>query len=107
MEYFKTTENHTQIDVYFDGEKYVFINLFYRLVAIARRDYENFSEDTDNCHAVFHVERTATIAESTIIRVIDKAESRYVKKSVSYDITRYDKHDSLPYFVSVKLEKRA
>lgn len=37
MEYIRTKEYDTPIDVYFDGEKYVFINRFHGLVAIARR----------------------------------------------------------------------
>lgn len=38
MEYIKRTENNTRVDVYFDGEKYVFINAFHGCVAVARRE---------------------------------------------------------------------
>ena len=37
MEYYKTQESNTRIDVYFDGGKYVFVNAFHGLVAIASR----------------------------------------------------------------------
>lgn len=48
MEYLKTQEYHTRIDVYFDGEKYVFINAFHGCVAVAKREglVESLMTDT-------------------------------------------------------------
>lgn len=47
MEYIKRIENNTRVDVYFDGEKYVFINAFHGCVAVARR--ERLVEFTNIC----------------------------------------------------------
>lgn len=108
MEYIKTQEYHTRIDVYFDGEKYVFINAFHGLVAIARRDYNTsrFSEDNTRYFVTFHVEKASTISESTIERIINKGESTYMPCYVTYVYDTISERDSLPYFVSVNLEKR-
>lgn len=108
MEYIKTQEYHTRIDVYFDGEKYVFINAFHGLVAIARRDYDTsrFSEDNTRCFVTFHVEKASTISDSTIERIINKGESTYMPCDVTYVYDTISDSDSLPYFVSVNLRKR-
>lgn len=108
MEYIKTQEYHTRIDVYFDGEKYVFINAFHGLVAIARRDYNTsrFSEDNTRYFVTFHVEKASTISESTIERIINKGESTYMPCYVTYVYDTISDRESLPYFVSVNLEKR-
>lgn len=68
MEYLKTQEYHTRIDVYFDGEKYVFINAFHGCVAIARREgLVEFTNDGFKAHVKFKVEKTIrTISKKTI-----------------------------------------
>lgn len=106
MEYFKTQENDTRIDVYFDGEKYVFINAFHGLVAIARRQgLVEFSDDGYMGHVKFKIEKSKTISKRTITRVVEKQESKYVSTVVE---TEWEESEieSLPYFVSVNLQKR-
>ena len=106
MEYIKTSEYGTAIDVYFDGEKYVFINAFHGLVAIARRQgLVDFSADGYMGHVKFKIEKSSTISRSTITRVIGKQESKYVSTVVE---TEWEENEieCLPYFVSVNLEKR-
>ena len=106
MEYIKTSEYGTAIDVYFDGEKYTFINRFYGLVAIARRvEMPRFSDDKEISFADFSVESTENISKSTVTKIINRHESKYIPCHVSY---KWDvKPDSaLPYCVSVNLEKR-
>lgn len=106
MEYFKTQEYHTRIDVYFDGEKYVFINAFHGLVAIARREgLVDFSTDGYMAHVKFKIEKSETIEKITITRVIKKQESKYVSTIVETEWEEIRK-ESLPYIVSVNLEKR-
>lgn len=59
MEYIKRTENNTRVDVYFDGEKYVFINAFHGCVAVARREgLAEFTNDGYMAHVKFKVEKT-------------------------------------------------
>lgn len=108
MEYLNTQEYHTRIDVYFDGEKYVFINAFHGLVAIARRDYNTFSFSGDGARRLvtFHVEKARTISNCTIERVINKSESTYMPCDATYIYDNASDRDSLPYFVGVNLEKR-
>lgn len=107
MEYFKTQEYHTRIDVYFDGEKYVFINAFHGLVAIARREgLVEFSSDGFMAHVKFKVEKArCTISKRTIDGAIHKMENRYVSTIVEYEWEEVDR-DNLPYAVSVKVEER-
>lgn len=65
MEYIKTQEYHTRVDVYFDGEKYVFINAFHGLVAIARREgLVDFSTDGYMAHVKFKIEKSETIEKN-------------------------------------------
>lgn len=105
MEYLKTQEYHTRIDVYFDGEKYVFINAFHGCVAVAKR--EGLVEFTnDGCKAHFKVEKTrCTISKRTINGAISKMENRYKSTIVEYEWEEVDR-DDLPYAVSVKVEER-
>ena len=106
MEYFKTQENHTRIDVYFDGEKYVFINAFHGIVAVARRQgLVGFTQDGHMAHASFEVEKSSTISRSTITRLIHKQESKFVSAVVDIEWIETTQ-ENLPYFVSVNLEKR-
>lgn len=107
MEYIRTKEYNTPIDVYFDGEKYVFVNRFHGLVAIARRSkMTEFSEDKTEAFTSFTVETTNAISKSTITKVVKKSESKYIPCCVAYkwNVTT-DGRDSLPYAVSVRLEK--
>lgn len=107
MEYIRTKEHDTPIDVYFDGEKYVFINRFFGLVAIARRSkMTEFSEDNTEAFTSFTVEATNAISKSTITKVVKKNESTYIPCCVAYkwNVTT-DGRNSLPYAVSVRLEK--
>lgn len=107
MEYIRTKEYDTPIDVYFDGEKYVFINRFHGLVAIARRSkMTEFSEGNTKAFTSFTVEATNAISKSTITKVVKKSESRFMPCCVAYkwEVTKGDR-DSLPYAVSVRLEK--
>lgn len=106
MEYFKTQENHTRIDVYFDGEKYVFINAFHGIVAVARRQgLVDFLQDGYMAHVSFEVEKSSTINRSTITRLIHRQESKYVSAVVECEWNEVE-CESLPYFVGVSLEKR-
>lgn len=107
MEYIRTKEYNTPIDVYFDGEKYVFVNRFHGLVAIARRSkMPEFSEDNTVSFTSFTVEATNAISKSTITKVVKKNESKFMPCCVAYkwNVTT-DGRDSLPYAVSVRLEK--
>lgn len=106
MEYIKASEYKTRIDVYFDGEKYVFVNAFHGLVAIARRDkgFPTFSSDGMTAYYYFRVEKARnTISASTIESVICKHESKYMPTPCKFI---YDEKDGLilPYFVSIQLE---
>lgn len=107
MEYIKRTENNTRVDVYFDGEKYVFINAFHGCVAVARREgLVEFSSDGYMAHVKFKVEKTrCTISKKTIDGAIRKMENRYVSTIVEYEWEEVDR-DDLPYAVSVKVEGR-
>ena len=106
MEYIRTKEYETAIDVYFDGEKYVFINRFIGLVAVARRKgTPAISDDGNTCYSTFSVEHTDSICKETIIKVIQKQESQYLPCSVAYEWQEEQKYSSLPYAVSVKLER--
>mgnify|MGYP003369104438 FL=1 len=107
MEYLKTQEYHTRIDVYFDGEKYVFINAFHGCVAVARREgLAEFTNDGYEAHVKFKVEKTRrTISKRTIDGAISKMENRYMSTIVEYEWEEVDR-DDLPYAVSVKVEER-
>ena len=106
MEYIRTKEYDTPIDVYFDGEKYVFVNRFIGLVAVARRKgTPAISDDGNTCYSTFSVEHTDSICKETIIKVIQKQESQYLPCSVAYEWKEEQKYSSLPYAVSVKLER--
>lgn len=107
MEYIKRTENNTRVDVYFDGEKYVFINAFHGCVAVARREgLVEFSSDGYMAHVKFKVEKTRyTISKKTIDGAIYKMENRYVSTIVEYEWEEVDR-DNLSYAVSVKVEER-
>lgn len=106
MEYIRTKEYETTIDVYFDGEKYVFINRFIGLVAVARRKgMPAISDDGNTCYSTFTVEYADGINKETVINVIQKQESQYLPCSVAYEWQEEHKYSSLPYSVSVKLER--
>lgn len=106
MEYIRTKEYDTPIDVYFDGEKYVFINRFIGLVAVARRKgMPAISDDGNTCYSTFTVEYADGINKETVINVIQKQESQYLPCSVAYEWQEENKYSSLPYSVSVKLER--
>ena len=107
MEYIKRTENNTRVDVYFDGEKYVFINAFHGCVAVARREgLVEFSSDGYEARVKFKVEKTrCTISKRTIDSAIHKMENRHVATVVEYEWEEIERED-LPYSVSAKLEKR-
>lgn len=106
MKYIRTKEYETTIDVYFDGEKYVFINRFIGLVAVARRKVmPAISDDGNTCYSTFTVEYADGINKETVIKVIQKQESQYFPCSVAYEWQEEKKYSSLPYSVSVKLER--
>ena len=106
MEYVKTQEYNTRIDVYFDGEKYVFINAFHGVVAVARRQgLVDFTSDGYMAHVKFQIEKATTISKNAITRVIHKQESKFVSTVVESEWIEVER-ESLPYFVSVNLEKR-
>lgn len=106
MEYLKTQEYNTRIDVYFDGEKYVFVNAFHGLVAIARRQgLVDFTQDGYMAHVKFVVEKASTITKNAITRLIHKQESKFVSAVVGIEWIETTQ-ENLPYFVSVNLEKR-
>ena len=107
MEYIKRTENNTCVDVYFDGEKYVFINAFHGCVAVARREgLVDFTNDGYMAHVKFKVEKTrCTISKRTIDGAIYKMENRHMSTVVEYEWDEVAR-DDLPYAVSVKGEER-
>ena len=107
MEYIKRTENNTRVDVYFDGEKYVFINAFHGCVAVARREgLVDFTNDGYMAHVKFKVEKTrCAISKRTIDGAIYKMENRHMSTVVEYEWDEVDR-DDLPYAVSVKVEER-
>ena len=106
MDYIRTKEYETTIDVYFDGEKYVFINRFIGLVAVARRKgTPAISDDGNTCYSTFTVEYADGINKETVIKVRQKQESQYLPCSVAYEWQEEQKYSSLPYSVSVKLER--
>ena len=106
MDYIRTKEYETTIDVYFDGEKYVFINRFIGLVAVAcRKGMPAISDDGNTCYSTFTVEYADGINKETVINVIQKQESQYLPCSVAYEWQEEQKYSSLPYSVSVKLER--
>ena len=106
MEYIRTKEYETTIDVYFDGEKYVFINRFIGLVAVARRKgMPAISDDGNTCYSTFTVEYADGINKETVINVIQKHESQYLPCIVAYEWQEEQRYSSLPYSVSVKLER--
>lgn len=106
MEYIRTKEYETTIDVYFDGEKYVFINRFIGLVAVARRKgMPAISNDGNTAYSTFTVEYADGINKETVIKVIQKQESQYLPCSVAYEWKEEQKYSYLPYSVSVKLER--
>ena len=106
MEYIRTKEYETTIDIYFDGEKYVFINRFIGLVAVARRKgMPAISDDGNTCYSTYTVGYADGINKETVINVIQKHESQYLPCSVAYEWQEEQKYSSLPYSVSVKLER--
>ena len=106
MEYIRAKEYETTIDIYFDGEKYVFINRFIGLVAVARRKgMPAISDDGNTCYSTFTVEYADGINKETVINVIQKHESQYLPCSVAYEWQEEQKYSSRPYSVSVKLER--
>lgn len=107
MEYMKRQESNTRVDVYFDGEKYVFVNAFHGCVAIARRQgLVEFSSDGYKAHVKFSVEKTKrTISKKTINGAIFQMENRYVSTVVEYEWDEVDR-DDLPYSVGVSVERR-
>ena len=79
MEYFKTQENHTRIDVYFDGEKYVFINAFHGIVAVARRQgLVDFSQDGYMSHASFEVEKSSSYFSLSQVLYLSSPEYKLI-----------------------------
>ena len=106
-EYIKRTESNTRVDVYFDGEKYVFVNAFHGCVAIARRQgLVEFTKDGYMAHVKFCVEKTkCTISRNLIDSTIHKMENKYVSTVVEYEWSEIDA-DCLPYSVSVNVERR-
>ncbi len=106
MEYYKTQESNTRIDVYFDGGKYVFVNAFHGLVAIARRQgLVEYSQDGYMAHVKFEVEKASTISKNTITRLLHKQENKYVSTVVECEWNEIER-ENLPYIASVNLEKR-
>lgn len=105
MEYTKTQEHNTRIDVYFDGVKYVFISAFHGIVAVARRlGLVEFLPEGSMAHVKFQIEKTTTINKNTITRIIHQQENNVISTVVECEWTEVER-ESLPYFVSVNLEK--
>lgn len=90
MEFIKTKENGTEINVIFSCGKYFFVSAWAGLVAIATRTSEPGADS-----AAFHVERSLYISEQLVKRVINKSENKYTAVSVSYDFDLYAP-DGLP-----------
>ena len=63
------------------------------------------SDDGNTCYSTFTVEYADGINKETVINVIQKHESQYLPCSVAYEWQEENKYSSLPYSVSVKLER--
>lgn len=104
MEFIKTKENGTEINVIFSCGKYIFVSAWAGLVAIATRTSEPGSDS-----AVFRVEHSLYISERLIKRVINKSENKYTAVSVSYDFDLYAPNScpvSLPYSLNVDIVRK-
>lgn len=93
----KTARN--RVDVVFTGDKYLFFNPDNGLIALAQR-HELGS-------GLFHVQRTEQISKKLIEETItDNEPSSIVVLGFEYHEERKKPQHTLPYVVSVKLEKR-
>ena len=93
----KTARN--RVDVVFTGDKYLFFNPDNGLIALAQR-HEPES-------GLFHVQRTEQISKKMIEETItDNEPSSIVVLGFEYHSEDNKPQHTLPYVVSVKLEKR-
>ena len=93
----KTARN--RVDVVFTGDKYLFFNPDNGLIALAQR-HELGS-------GLFHVQRTEQISKKLIEETItDNEPSSIVVLGFEYHEEHNKPQHTLPYVVSVKLEKR-
>lgn len=93
----KTSRN--RVDVVFTGDKYLFINPDFGLIALAQR------HEPDS--GLFHVQRTEQISKKMIEDAItDNEPSSIVVLGFEYHEECNKPQHTLPYVVSVKLEKR-
>lgn len=93
----KTARN--RVDVVFTGDKYLFFNPDNGLIALAQRH--------EPCSGLFHVQRTEQISKKLIEETItDNEPSSIVVLGFEYHEEHNKPQHTLPYVVSVKLEKR-
>lgn len=100
MEFIRTKNYGTEMNVVFTGDKYTFFDGFHGLVAIATRESE-----PGDMNALFSVEHTDVINEALIKRIINKCESRYIDINVSYTFKLFGKSQNLPYYADVDIKR--
>lgn len=94
-----TKAARNRVDVVFTGDKYLFLNPDNGLIALAQR-HEPGS-------GLFHVQRTEQISKKMIEDAItDNEPSSIVVLGFEYHEECNKPQHTLPYVVSVKLEKR-
>lgn len=100
MEFIRTKNYGTEMNVVFTGDKYTFFDGFHGLVAIATRN-----SDPGDKNVLFSVEHTYVINESLIKRIINKNENRYIDVIVSYTFKLSGKRQSLPYYADIDIKR--
>lgn len=98
----KTARN--RVDAIFTGSQYLFFHADFGLVAVAERG-QHAKQDTEN-H--FNILRSEQISKDIMQKVIEKNEHTFNNKLNRFIFSgEHNKpQHTLPYVVSVKLEKR-
>ena len=111
MEFYKTTAKNHEINVVFNGGKYIFFNSFCGIAAVAERTTvdskigsgeESFNIKYGNRHLV-----GGSIGYGGIVpfvkRFVTKAENKYIKVQVSYTEEKCDLAD---WYSTIEIHKR-
>lgn len=101
MEIIRTKNSDLEINVLFTGKRYVFINGFFGLMAIAERQSESWED-----RQVFNIECARSIDTGLIKRFIARQENKYCKRIVHFDKIDFRiGSDSLPYGLDIEIIK--
>lgn len=109
MQIIKTKHHGTELDVIADG-RFIFIDAFHGLVAIAKFDDDDTKYEKNVWN--YEVERTLAIDPSTIERIIknyvDKARKTYATEPLTHKFhyNTIQIVDSLPYSLEINLTKK-